>query len=148
MANVADKVIKIRQAVYGRDVREYIASGIEAINTEVENTTSRQDAIDANEDQRKRNETDRINNENNRQKAEDTRNKKEKDREDKFILNENNRQNVFNSREQEREEWYTEFRKWYNEQAIKGRLPVNLDGGYFGEDDSSDKVYDCCNFGD
>ena len=54
MANVKENVKKIRQAVYGRDVRESIASGIEAINTEVEHTTSRQDAVDANEDQRKR----------------------------------------------------------------------------------------------
>ena len=60
MANVADKVRQIRQAIYGRDVRESIASGIEAINAEVENTTSRQNVIDANEDQRKRNETARI----------------------------------------------------------------------------------------
>ena len=199
MANVADKVRQIRQAIYGRDVRESIASGIEAINAEVENTTSRQNVIDANEDQRKRNETARINNENNRQKTEDTRIQNEntriqneKDRQkqnektlndmkitfqnnedsrqadyearqqemlnnhkenqkkmnDEFVLKENVRQNTFDSREQERERWYTEFRNWYNEQAIKGRLPVNLDGGYFGEDDSSDNIYDGCNFGD
>ena len=67
---------------------------------------------------------------------------------DEFVLKENVRQNTFDSREQERERWYTEFRKWYNEEAIKGRLPINLDGGYFGEDNSSDKIYDCCNFGD
>ena len=210
MANVADKVKQIRQAIYGRDVRESIASGIEAINAEVENTTSRQNVIDGNEDQRKRNEEDRINNENNRRTAENiriqnenTRIQNEKDRKkafndsqelmrkqneknqndmktifqnnetnrqvdhdtrqqemlkdhkenqkkmkDEFVLNENTRQNTFDSREQEREQWYTEFRNWYNEQAIKGRLPVNLDGGYFGEDDSSDNIYDSCNFGD
>ena len=32
MANVTDKVAAIRQAIYGKDVRENIASGIEAIN--------------------------------------------------------------------------------------------------------------------
>lgn len=58
MANVTDKVKQIRQAIYGRDVRESIASGIEAINAEVENTTSRQNVIDGNEDQEK--ETKRI----------------------------------------------------------------------------------------
>ena len=67
---------------------------------------------------------------------------------DEFVLKENVRQNTFDSREQERERWYTEFRKWYNEEAIKGRLPINLDGGYFGEGNSSDKIYDGCNFGD
>ena len=73
MANVADKVRQIRQAIYGKDVRESIASGIEAINAEVENTTSRQNVIDGNEDQRKRNEEARVNNENNRQTAENIR---------------------------------------------------------------------------
>lgn len=42
MANVSDKVQQIRQAVYGKDVRESIASGIEAINDETESTTARQ----------------------------------------------------------------------------------------------------------
>ena len=210
MANVADKVKQIRQAIYGRDVRESIASGIEAINAEVENTTSRQNVIDGNEDQRKINEETRINNENNRRteeniriQNENTRIQNEKDRQkafndsqelmrneneknqndmktifqsneasrkvdhatrqqemlkdhqenqkkmkDEFVLNENTRQNTFDSREEERERWYTEFRNWYNEQANKGRFPINLDGGYFGEDDSSDKIYDGCNFGD
>lgn len=34
MANVSDKVAQIRQAVYGKDVRESIASSIEAMNDE------------------------------------------------------------------------------------------------------------------
>jgi hypothetical protein len=42
MAIISDAMAKIRQAIYGKDVRENIASGIEAINTEVENTTTRQ----------------------------------------------------------------------------------------------------------
>lgn len=203
MANVADKVKQIRQAIYGRDVRESIASGIEAINAEVENNTSRQNVIDTNEDERKRNETGRIQNENNRRAAEDTRIQNEIDRQkkfndsqalmqtqhdqhqkdmqttfqkneatrqadhstrqqkmqqnhdenqktmqDTFASNENTRQNTFDSREAEREKWYNEFRKWYNEQAVKGRLPVNLDGGYFGEASSTDKIYDGNNFGE
>ena len=170
MANVSNNVRQIRQAVYGRDVRESIASGIEAINAEVENTTSRQDVIDVNEDQRKRNEINRINKENERQKSEETRIQNETNRQvdhdvrqeemlkdheenqkkmkDEFTNNENSRQNIFNSREEERERWYSEFRNWYNEQSIKGRFPVNLDGGYFGEDDSSDNIYDCGYFGD
>lgn len=32
MANVSDKVAQIRQAIYGKDVRESIASGIETMN--------------------------------------------------------------------------------------------------------------------
>jgi len=39
MADVREKVEQIRQAIYGIEVRESIASGIEAINTEVESTT-------------------------------------------------------------------------------------------------------------
>lgn len=39
MANVAEKVRQIRLAQYGKDVRESIASGIEAINAETEDTT-------------------------------------------------------------------------------------------------------------
>lgn len=46
MASISDKVAQIRQAVYGKDVRESIASGIEAINEEVENTTSRQNVLE------------------------------------------------------------------------------------------------------
>lgn len=36
MADISNKVSQIRSAVYGKDVRESIASGIEAINTESE----------------------------------------------------------------------------------------------------------------
>lgn len=46
MANISEKVQQIRQAVYGKDVRESIASGIETINQEVENTTSRQNNLE------------------------------------------------------------------------------------------------------
>lgn len=47
MANIIDKTAQIREAVYGKDVREKIASGIEAINTEVENTTGRQTQLES-----------------------------------------------------------------------------------------------------
>jgi hypothetical protein len=46
MADVREKVEQIRQAVYGKEVRESIASGIEAINTEVESTTQRQTTLE------------------------------------------------------------------------------------------------------
>lgn len=42
MASIAEKIAQIRNAILGKDVRENIASGIEAINTEVESTTTRQ----------------------------------------------------------------------------------------------------------
>ena len=67
MADIRDKVEQIRQAVYGKDVRESIASGIEAINSEVESTTQRQNAVDeaeaereAAEEIRQENEEDRV----------------------------------------------------------------------------------------
>lgn len=47
MANIKDKIAQIRQAIFGKEVRESIASGIEAINEEVENTTARQDNVEA-----------------------------------------------------------------------------------------------------
>lgn len=37
MANITESVKKIREAIYGKDVRESIAAGIEAINTESQN---------------------------------------------------------------------------------------------------------------
>jgi len=45
MANIIDKISAIRIAVFGRDVRSSIADGIDSINTEVESTTSKQDAL-------------------------------------------------------------------------------------------------------
>lgn len=45
MANIADKVAQIRQALFGKDVRENIASGIESINSEVEDTTTKQNNL-------------------------------------------------------------------------------------------------------
>jgi hypothetical protein len=45
MANILDKIAQIRDAVFGKDVRENIATGIEAINTEVEITTGKQDDL-------------------------------------------------------------------------------------------------------
>jgi len=46
MANVTDKVAIIRNATYGNEVREGIASGIENINTEVISTTGRQTTLE------------------------------------------------------------------------------------------------------
>ncbi|MBW9154281.1 hypothetical protein [Clostridium estertheticum] len=73
MANVTNDVANIRAAVFGKDVRESIADGIEDINTEVTSTTERQlvvegkqtavevrqDLADSNETIRQTNETDR-----------------------------------------------------------------------------------------
>lgn len=46
MANVIDKIAQIRNAILGKDVRESLASGIEAINTETESTTNRQTTLE------------------------------------------------------------------------------------------------------
>lgn len=45
MASIIDKVAQIRAAIFGKDVRENIASGIEVINSEVESTTSKQNNL-------------------------------------------------------------------------------------------------------
>ena len=46
MANVTSKVATIRNAKYGNEVREGIASGIENINTEVVSTTGKQEVLE------------------------------------------------------------------------------------------------------
>ncbi|MDU1313949.1 MAG: GDSL-type esterase/lipase family protein [Clostridium septicum] len=51
MANIKDKLVQIRKAIFGRDVRESIASGIEEINKEVENTTKKQELLETEFDQ-------------------------------------------------------------------------------------------------
>lgn len=45
MANIIDKIAQIRNAIFGKDIRETMASGIDAINTEVETTTAKQNAL-------------------------------------------------------------------------------------------------------
>lgn len=50
MANVISKVAAIRDAILGQEVRESLASGIEAINTEVVSTTGRQTTLETNMD--------------------------------------------------------------------------------------------------
>ena len=47
MADVREKVEQIRQAVYGKEVRESIASGIEAINTDIDALNDLVDALDS-----------------------------------------------------------------------------------------------------
>ena len=123
MADIASKVAQIRQATYGKDVRESIASGIEAINTEVVSTTDRQNEIDAQEQTRINNEvtrqsqeTTRVNNEATRQSQETTRQSQETTRQSQessrqtqetnrvstFIANENERSTTFESNENNR----------------------------------------------
>jgi hypothetical protein len=73
MANIASIVALIRDAILGKDVREALASGIETINTEVENTTQRQTTLEENMAVVEENEVVRINNELGRVEAEDQR---------------------------------------------------------------------------
>jgi len=46
MADIIAKIAAIRAAIFGKDVRENIASGIESINAEVINTTTRQVTVE------------------------------------------------------------------------------------------------------
>ena len=140
MANIADKVAQIRQAIFGKDVRENIASGIEAINSEVVNTTNRQNAIDAQEATRQSNENTRIANENQRQTQ-------EQNRMNTFNTNETARSDTFNTNETERDAVIARFKTWYNSSSLTGRLPFVIDGGNFG-DSRTGATYDGGDFGD
>ena len=140
MANIADKVAQIRQATYGKDVRESIASGIEAINTEVVNTTGRQNVIDAQEATRISNENTRISNENIRQTQETAR-------QTTFETNESARSDTFTTNEIERDAVIAQFKAWYNSSSLTGRLPFMIDGGNFG-DSRAGATYDGGDFGD
>jgi hypothetical protein len=112
MANITDKTTQIRNAVYGKDVREAIASGIEAISNQQDlyesNLTSRQDTF---EQRLNDAETVRSNNENTRQFNEQTRQ-----------ANEATRQNIYN-----------EFRDFVNTAQQINRVPYLFDGGDFGD---------------
>ena len=151
MANIADKVAQIRQAIFGKDVRESIASGIEAINSEVVNTTNRQNAIDSQEATRQSNENTRIANENQRQTQEQNRintfNTNETARQTTFDTNETARSDTFNTNETERDTVIAQFKAWYNSSSLTGRLPFVIDGGNFG-DSRTGVTYDGGNFGD
>ena len=46
MANIGDKINNILKAVYGKDVRQSLADGLNAINTENENTRQRQSNVE------------------------------------------------------------------------------------------------------
>lgn len=95
MTNISDKVESIRKSIYGKDVRESIASGIEAINAEVVSTTGRQNVIDAQEQTRINAENIRISNETARQSNEAAR-------QTTFTTNEAARQTAYNISEQAR----------------------------------------------
>jgi hypothetical protein len=73
MAIINDKIVKIRTATYGEEVRDAIADGIDSINKEVESTTARQDAVDVNENERIENENERKTSEDSRKTAENGR---------------------------------------------------------------------------
>lgn len=151
MANISDKVAQIRQAIYGKDVRENIASGIEAINAEVVNTTGRQNVIDSQETTRIANENIRINNENTRQSQEQSRSttfiNNEAARQNTFDTNETARSDTFNTNEVERDSVIAQFKAWYNSSSLTGRLPFVIDGGNFG-DSRTGATYDGGDFGD
>ena len=140
MAYIADKIAAMRQAMYGKDVRESIASGIEAINTEVVNTTTRQNVIDGQEQTRINNENTRIANENQRQTQ-------EQNRINTFNSNETARSDTFNTNEVERDSVIAQFKAWYNSSSLTGRLPFVIDGGNFG-DSRNGATYDGGDFGD
>ena len=162
MANIADKVAQIRQAIFGKDVRESIASGIEAINSEVVSTTARQNVIDGQEATRQSNENTRIANENTRQTQETDRkstfntnetarkstfNTNETARQTTFDTNETARSDTFNTNEVERDSVIAQFKAWYNSSSLTGRLPFVIDGGNFG-DSRTGATYDGGDFGD
>ncbi|WP_278382329.1 fibronectin type III domain-containing protein [Clostridium tyrobutyricum] len=73
MADIAGKVAWIRQAIEGKDVRESLASGIEVINEETENTTSRQGKVEHDFESIKASEADRVQSESTRKENEENR---------------------------------------------------------------------------
>lgn len=73
MANISEKVEQIRKAIYGKDVRESIASGIEAINDHVETIVEAEATREANEVERENAEEIRETNERARETAEGVR---------------------------------------------------------------------------
>lgn len=106
MADIAAKVAQIRQAIFGKDVRESIASGIEAINNEVVNTTSRQNVIDSQEQSRIDAEKVRKSQEATRQSQEGVRQSQEQSRvnvENDRQLQEGLRQTTFDTNEKQRQ---------------------------------------------
>ena len=150
MANIAQKVALIRQAIFGKDVRESIASGLEAMNTETENTTARQNVIDGQEqtridaenvrisdendrenkeDIRKSNETIRIANEDIRKSNEITRQSQEMNRVNTFNVNESNRQTSFQSSETLRQNTFnnSEENRQIQYNALKTDLTESID---------------------
>ena len=138
MANIADKVAQIRQAIFGKDVRESIASGIEAINSEVVSTTARQNVIDSQEQSRISNETIRQSQEATRVSTFDNN---ETNRQNTFDTNEGNRQSLFSSNEVDRNATMVEFKNWYTTATSTGSLPSIVDGGNL-RDPRSGATYD------
>lgn len=149
MANIRDKTAQIRQAVYGKDVRENIASGIEAISDQ-------QDSYEQNLTDRQNDYETIVNNEWNNYKTnmdaaeqtrevnEDIRQSNEQIRQDTFNNNETTRQNTFNQNETTRQanevtrqEVYTEFRDFVNTAQQINRVPYLFDGGDFGDTSSA-----------
>jgi len=66
LANITSKTANIRTAVNGKDVREALASGIEVMNIETENTTASQLALEGKQATANSNEAIRVTNETSR----------------------------------------------------------------------------------
>lgn len=151
MANIAAKVAAIREAIFGKDVRESIASGIEAINDEVVSTTARQNVIDSQEQTRIDNENIRKAQEITRQSQETNRintfNTNESNRTITFNTNESNRQILFSTNETDRNATMTEFKNWYTTATSTGSLPNIVDGGNI-RDPRDGHTYDGGDLGD
>lgn len=47
MANISDKLTKILSAIFGKDVRQALHDGLEAVNNETENTTTKQTQLES-----------------------------------------------------------------------------------------------------
>ena len=125
MAYITDKIAQIRQSVFGKDVRESIASSIEAINSEVVSTTGRQNVIDGQEQTRIANETIRQSQEATRVSTFDNN---ETNRQNTFDTNEGNRQSLFSTNEVDRNATMVEFKNWYTTATSTGSLPSIVDG--------------------
>ena len=57
MASIHENLSKIINAVFGRDIRQALHDGLDAINKETESTTSRQDYLDRKYDEQIKNMT-------------------------------------------------------------------------------------------
>lgn len=134
--DVSKRTAQIRTAVYGKDVRENLAGGIEDIANDVNKF---EESIDKNQEDFK----NKIVNEQNKYEAKvnnewsdykeimDQDELTRKNNEDTRISNEATRQ----GNEGLRQDMYTEFRGYTNELATVGKISYEIDGGWIGDED-------------